>query len=243
MAPIRKGDGTVIAPQGFQEVRKGDGTVLWSSDAIPDSVVNQWPHDEGSGTTLTDNVGSVDGTINGATWESLGDAVGGFYLDYDGVDDFTNLGNDPVNFVYSGDFTFTTFVRVDDTTSITHDLFEHTDLDDGLELRVVDDNPRFVAFGTDSVTSSLSVAQAEWEFVSFRYDRSAEEITFGVSGSYETVSSTFPREPAANTTAYLGARETNNDNYLDGGMDETTFSDSYLTNTELTELRDRRTDV
>ena len=61
-------------------------------DAIPDSQgTHQWNHDEGSGTTLGDAIGSLDGSISGATW--LTDAgAGDAYLDYDGSDDTTELG-------------------------------------------------------------------------------------------------------------------------------------------------------
>jgi len=57
--------------------------------AIPDSGgTHQWNHDEASGSTLNDSIGSLDGTINGATWQTDAGAAGA-YLDYDGVDDRT----------------------------------------------------------------------------------------------------------------------------------------------------------
>lgn len=57
--------------------------------AIPDSEgMHQWNHDEASGSTLTDSIGSLDGSITGATWQTDAGA-GDSYLDYDGVDDRT----------------------------------------------------------------------------------------------------------------------------------------------------------
>ena len=62
-------------------------------DAIPDSGgSHQWNHDEGEGTTLSDAIGGLDGAINGATWTS-GAGTEDVYLDYDGTDDFTDLGS------------------------------------------------------------------------------------------------------------------------------------------------------
>jgi len=58
-----------------------------SISAIPDSVVNRWPLDEGSGSTAADAVEANDLTINGATWQSQSDAIGGYQLSLDGTDD------------------------------------------------------------------------------------------------------------------------------------------------------------
>jgi len=91
MAPIRAGDGAGLDGNGYSQVRKGDGTVLWN--AIPDSGgTHQWNHKEGSGTTLGDAIGSLNGTINGATWQT-GAGTENTYLQYDGTDDHTALGS------------------------------------------------------------------------------------------------------------------------------------------------------
>ena len=51
-----------------------------------------WGFDEGSGTTLNDSLGSFDGTINGATWQT-GAGYGDTYLQFDGTDDDVALGS------------------------------------------------------------------------------------------------------------------------------------------------------
>ena len=61
-------------------------------DAIPDSGgTHQWDTNEGSGSTLADSIGALDGAINGATWQS-GDGTDDVYLNYDGIDDHVSLG-------------------------------------------------------------------------------------------------------------------------------------------------------
>lgn len=61
--------------------------------AIPDSGGDhQWNTDEGSGSTLADNIGGLDGTINGPTWQT-GAGTGDVYLSYDGNDDLVDLGS------------------------------------------------------------------------------------------------------------------------------------------------------
>jgi len=83
--------------QAFGSVRdvSDEGVVLTfeTGVAIPDSGgTHQWDTDEGSGSTLTDTIGSLDGSINGATW-TTGEGTGGVYLDYDGTDDFVDFGS------------------------------------------------------------------------------------------------------------------------------------------------------
>ena len=71
-----------------------DGAEIDVGSAIPDSgLAHQWNTDEGSGATLVDSNGGLDGTINGATWQS-GAGTNNAYLDYDGVDDHTDLGEE-----------------------------------------------------------------------------------------------------------------------------------------------------
>lgn len=60
-------------------------------NAIPDSGgTHQYNATAGSGTTLTDSIGSLNGSINGATWKSEAGAKDA-YLDYDGTDDRTEI--------------------------------------------------------------------------------------------------------------------------------------------------------
>ena len=55
------------------------------------NLVSLWKFDEGSGSTAYDSAGDNDGTIYGATW-TTGQIDGA--LDFDGVDDYVNCGND-----------------------------------------------------------------------------------------------------------------------------------------------------
>jgi len=69
---IRLGDGSEIA-----EVRTGAGDVVFDGGAIPDSVDLYWPADEGSGTTLNPDIGSVTMTLPSDSWASDSRFVGG----------------------------------------------------------------------------------------------------------------------------------------------------------------------
>lgn len=96
--PIRKADGTGLAPNGFAEVRKGDGTVLYSAGSdIPDSVANNTVHlfdardlslsDGQSVSTWPDQVGSSDLSADGGPTFSAAGINGNPSVSYDGVDD------------------------------------------------------------------------------------------------------------------------------------------------------------
>jgi len=82
MPPIRKGDGTAVAPKGISQVRTGDGRILFDGPAIPDGGVSRWKFAEGSGETVADDWNDNDGTIDGPSWQSDGQ-VGDFYLEFD----------------------------------------------------------------------------------------------------------------------------------------------------------------
>ena len=54
--------------------------------AIPDSVTDQWPMDEGSGSTAANDVGLIDLDLFGAGWTSDSKYFGGEATTYDGTD-------------------------------------------------------------------------------------------------------------------------------------------------------------
>ena len=210
-----------------------DGSII--SD-IPDSVVNQWPHDEGSGTTLNDNEGTVDGTISGATWTSDNDAVGGYYLYYDGTDDHTSLGDDPFVNLYDGDFTFTFFARPDDTNN-SYWVIDHA----GVNINFENDDFRLTFPGVDNYASGLeaNLTEGEWHFFAVRYDRSQTEARFTIDGNHNDVDVGTPNEET-NEEGGFGKRFSGNDRHFDGGMDEITYSDSFLSDDDISTLQNRR---
>ena len=63
------------------------------TDAIPDSVDYYWPVDEGSGSTLSPDVGDVEITLNGPTWVSDSKYGGGSAIQFDGADDWAVLAD------------------------------------------------------------------------------------------------------------------------------------------------------
>jgi len=101
---IRLGDGSEIS-----EVRTGAGDVLFS--AIPDSTIHHWPIDAGSGSNLTDEVGNVDATINGASW--VNDSDKGSVLDFNSSnnEDVTTDSNVSLDVAGSNGFTISALIK------------------------------------------------------------------------------------------------------------------------------------
>lgn len=64
-----------------------------SLTAFPSEITNHWRHDEGSGTTLGDDIGSVNGSISGASWVTGSGGLEDAYLSYDGTGDVTTLAD------------------------------------------------------------------------------------------------------------------------------------------------------
>ena len=212
-------------------------------DAIPDSVVNHWPHDEGTGTTLNDNEGTVDGTISGATWTALEDAVGGQYLEYDGDENNTSLGDDPVNYIYNGDYTFTTFIRPD-SSSGRNTIWAQ---ENGIIVRFEDGTSdlRIIHSGIGNEQVNVSFSQGEWHFfcMSYNSQQSEYDITVQEVGQTEqtdTVSIDMTSEPTNEELLFAADPEALGERNYQGGKDETTFSDSILTDEDKDQLKERR---
>lgn len=70
------------AYQSASGVEIVDGSVQLAELTVPVDVTNRWPMDAGSGSTLTDDIGSVPGALYGG-WGVNGDAVGGYVTMFD----------------------------------------------------------------------------------------------------------------------------------------------------------------
>jgi len=83
--------GATIDGQDVQEITVDGQTVFTAGPDIPDSVTDQWPMDEGSGTALGNDIGTVDASLTSATWVAASKYTGGYATDYDGVDDYWSV--------------------------------------------------------------------------------------------------------------------------------------------------------
>jgi len=103
---------------------------------IPDSGSNQWYIDEGSGSTLQPDVGSVTATINGATWQADSNAVGDYHLSHAGSGDIWQTDSG----VLTPPFSVGGWVRFDDMTEFENSFaWNNSDNSDGERMRMMTD--------------------------------------------------------------------------------------------------------
>jgi len=112
MPPIRKGDGTAVAPKGISQVRTGDGRIFFDGPAIPDSVENQYPAEDFA-SPWPDQVGDADMSVTGLSKTTLNgsDVVTADGQDDHGVADILDLGGQQT---WGFAMTFATSVSGDD---------------------------------------------------------------------------------------------------------------------------------
>lgn len=201
---------------------------------VPDSGgTHQWNHLEKGGTTLGDSIGTLDATINGATWTS-GLGTGGTHLDYDGVDDDSVLSGGASEFTHftdAGTGTFFTWINpdtLDDSGVILGSTATTTEV--GAYFVITGGDLRCsLYYGTSDVSTlakaSYPASAGEWAPVAFTADGSTLKVWAG-----DPIT-----EIASDTLAGSTGSDWSNDPYFgygpltdyrhDGGMD-LTFTDS-----------------
>jgi len=217
-------------------------------DAITDSGgTHQWNTTQGSGTTLTDSIGTLDGDINGATW-TTGKGTKNVHLDYDGSNDTTNFGSasqsELRHFIEDGTGTILQWIRPDSTstrfTSIGSELSSST-VGFGVEYNVSKAGEvRWVGLngsGSDlwDARSGDVLVSGEWQVVAMTVngsgdaliyhaeDSSGYTLTQEASDSYDTsrrVSSDL------DDNVSLGFVTGQSDFHFDGGIDLTFIDNS-----------------
>jgi len=242
MAPINLPDGTevseVILPDGStaSEVIAPDGSTVLS--AIPDSGDYQWYIDEGSGSTLNPDVGSVTATTSGGlTWVSDSTAVGGYHLSHDGTDDAWQTDSG----VLTTPFTVCGWVRFDDMTAFDNPIASNSDITDS-------DRPDDFYVGADGGGALLTLTgpssrirgqnfptAGNWGFFALLMESSQHRlITF--SNSQELADNTNSNGLSRTNVALL-VGEDRDGGFLTGDTDFYTVAEgSLLTKTEITDL-------
>jgi len=124
--PARKGDGTGLQFNGYQQVRKGDGTVLWSAvdivDSFEDGDISEYTGDTGNYSAQTGGATSPqDGSyhLNGTSGTSS------FMYSESGLENYPSAGDTFQFWIYHGnkdDFT-RTFWAVSGDKNTSYSIF------------------------------------------------------------------------------------------------------------------------
>jgi hypothetical protein len=236
MAPIRKGDGTGVAPKGIAEVRKGDGTVLYSAVSdIPDSGIARYTFDDDdtSGSTAVDVWGSNDGTISGATTGVSGanqTYTTNEAYSFDGTDDYVDISVIDADIV--DPVTVALWVNVDTLSGgeyffshanrflVSYEAFESS----GFEASVYDNS-------YNTVTSNTSTTGSWLHFVAAV---SSSSLEFYIDASSQGSISHSGIDPNDSGT-FVGARDSGL-SFADAQIDDVRVYDKQLTSTEVSNL-------
>lgn len=234
-------DGTEVFDEWHSLV---DGQVLYD---IPDSLTNRWPVDEGSGSTLADNEGSIDATLESGSWTADSNAIGGYNISLDGSADYISLPSDSALEPGSEDYTWGFVIeqnQVSDREVIfwahgegggTPQVFARFEESDNQILFRNHDGSNTV-----DVTASGLFDDGERHFFAFRRDGADFDIWIddGVSSS-ESDSSIGDISSGSNGVA-VGRQVDSSDQHRDGQQDEFCYAhETALTDSELSDLASR----
>jgi len=235
--------GATIDGTDVQEITV-DGDVVFSAGLNLPNVIYRWKMDEGTGATVNDSVGSLDGTITGATWVSDSDSVGGSHLDFDGSDDHIDLGsvtNEPQT-------TIAFWVNMDAFGANNNSDFiifwsQNGGVDTG--MMVLFDAQRLrVNIGSSQAILSSALSTNVWYHIGLSYfsNGTVESTIYDASTQIETTNSL---TNVSNGTINNGTREfyLMEDTYggsvnADGSLDDVIIADTGLSRSRIRQFRD-----
>ena len=190
----------------------------------------KWKFDETTGSTVFDDKGNHDGTVQGLVTQGEVGIVGNSYLFSAGQGSValtspTNLSN--------SSFTLSTWVKTSATNAQT--LFEQGDATSGVQLTVNAQGQLNFAYRSDAstvsnVTSTAAVNDGQWNMLTVSFDASTQTLTAYVNGQADGTTAsiaTISSEPSS--TAQLASN-------LDGNLDEVAIYEKVLTAEEIQAL-------
>lgn len=210
-------------------------------DQIP---VAAYSFDEGSGSTAVDSVGNHDGTINGATWTTMGKY--GSALDFDGEDDLVSIA-DAADLDLTSSFTLEAWVHPDTATNWTPVISKNESPESGY-------GPGYVLFSqgpgkprgwlsnsetTKAVTGTGPLPTGKWSHLAFTSDGSI--LRLYVDG--EEVSWSTAIDAGANSAPLEIGYWDFLDIYFDGMIDEVRVYDTALSQLQVQVDRDNRVEA
>mgnify|MGYP003639174225 CR=1 FL=1 len=171
---------------------------------------------------FTDGLGSaVDGTVSGATLDTTNEKLGTGCYDFDGTNDYVNLGtNSGLNLLNGG--TICMWINYDDMTDKrwagkgSNGAWEV--LSEGgaslgkIKFRVNDGS-------VENVISTTTLSSSTWYHVGAVYDKSAGQIKIYINGTLEATTSSIGQIATISTATYFGRNE--GGAYVNGRIDDT----------------------
>ena len=207
-----------------------------------------WQFDEGTGQTAADSsangndatLGSTGGTdTNDPAWSCV---TGGYGLDFDGVDNYANVGGSSSANSLTNDMTVAAWIKADDVTGLRRFAgHARTNSADGWAFGINGNALRFTTYSVkdyDSVTATVSAGT--WYHVAAVMDTS-NDVTFYVDGAVkDTITHTTPGTASSDDDFYIGSATSSGSTTLsalfDGQIEDLRIYDRTLTGGEISAL-------
>ena len=188
---------------------------------------HRWGFDEGTGTTVADQVGSSNGTVNGATFVD-GVRVTSKALEFDGLNDEVSISVTDL----TGDWTVGAWVykhRKHFSSSLVSGTSSAVRIDQYYQTG----KAGFTQFGVADYVSTYAVPEDIWVYLTFV--RSGTNVQVYANGSLQ---STFSGGAALSSINRIGSTFVNNSttDYLDGRLDDLIMFDEALTASQVAML-------
>lgn len=248
MAPIEL-NGTpaeeiTVNGEVVDEVMANGQLVYQAGPDIPDSVTDHWPIDDGSGSTLSNHIGSTNISLDGPDWVSDSNSQGELHIEFGAGDQA--IGDDHDHFHELDELTWSMWIRTDATTSDDGILVaDHEDGSSvgsetvGWGLFHFEDDLRFgwgsSAFDDMSISAS-NILTGDWVHVAVTFE-GEEEARIYIDGALEASDSVSETVTSANGEVFtIGVTGDGSDRQFEGEMDDFYFADEALSASEIEQL-------
>jgi len=229
--------GATIDGTDVQEITV-DGQTVFSAGPDLTDVIYRWKMDEGTGTTVNDSVGSLNGSlVGGPTWVTDANSVGGAHLDFDGSNDRVDFGsvtNEP-------QMTAAMWINFDNLDGYFFYWSLNGSAGTGMDLHV---NPELeFDLMSDTNNDVRSLSTGVWYHIGFAYFSNADvEVTVYDSDSETETTHDFSSIgdgsiDNGSRDFYLMEDAFGGSNNVDGKMDDVIVADKGLSRSRIRDFR------
>ena len=208
--------------------------------AIPDSEVERWDFDEGSGSTASNSLTSHDFSLSGPDWVSSSDYVGGYALDFSGGD--TGETSEEVSILsYTNDFSLEVWME-DRGTENNHIFYQNVDSSDRYALGFQEPEQDIIHAGVFDGSNVLGEREVDLSNYSglihivHTYDSETEAGEIYVNGDEISEASSGVSLPANSTSGLLMGEDPSESGGFDGVLDRPRIFNEVLEKSDIDAL-------
>ncbi|MFH1455621.1 MAG: LamG domain-containing protein [archaeon] len=191
---------------------------------------------------------AYNGTVVNVTWNRTGGHDGFGAYDFDGEDDYIDIGND-LNF--TEDFSMATWIKTNASSgvivakwyaSVTKRSYSFRVSSQEINLMLSDDGSRSEGEG-----GTVNVVDGSWHHVAFSFDESANNVSLYVDGALDTTkvyTTVTGAVHANNADVWIGDEQAGSaGGFFNGTIDDLLIFNHTLSAAQITAFYDNRTDL